>query len=586
MASAGLPSGRPDTVVDAVVIGAGHNGLVSANVLADAGWRVLVLEAADAPGGATASAELTLPGFVHDVGSAFHPLGAVSPVFARLGLGRFGLRWCRAPLALAHPLAGGAAAVIGATDADTATGLQALAPGDGRAWRALMAEWDRVGPSLLATLFAPLPPVRGPLRLLATTGPVGALRLARELLLPVRRFAEERFAGEAAALLLAGCALHADLGPDQAGGAALGWLLAALAQRTGFPVPEGGAGAVTEALLRRLQARGAPVRCGQPVVEVLVDGGRAVGVRTAAGSVVRARRAVVGAVAAPHLVAMVDAATLGDPAAADLARFQWDWGTVKLDFALDGPVPWAAAACRRAAVVHVGGNLDELTGWAAQLAAGRLPAEPFVLVGQQHLADPSRCPPGAATLWAYTRVPRRVRGDAAGVLPVDGSADRSRWSADPAGWKVSAPDPVLATGVLTRGTGAPAVHASGGDRATPGDAEPADEPWLAGFAARVQSRIEAAAPGFGDLVLERRVTGPAGLQGVDGALDGGAIFGGTAQLHQQLALRPAPGWLGPRTPVPGLFLGSSSAHPGGAVHGAPGAHAARAALRASRRRGR
>lgn len=572
-----MPQGAPGAlppVVDAVVVGAGHNGLVAANVLADAGWQVAVVEAADVVGGATRSAELTRPGFVHDVGSAFHPLGAVSPAFARLQLARWGLRWCRAPLALAHPLDDGSAAVIGPTVADTADGLEALAPGDGPAWRELMAEWSRVEPALLRMLFSPLPPVGGALRLLATTGPTGALRLARDLLTPVRRFAEERFTGEAAALLLAGCALHADLGPDQSAGTAIGWLLAALAQRTGFPVPAGGAGAIAGALVRRLRARGGDVWCGRPVTEVVVRRGRAVGIRTAGGDEVTARRAVIAAVAAPALVGhLLDPAALPAGTAAELSRFHWDWSTVKVDWALAGPVPWRAGACRRAGVVHLGGDLDELTAWAAQVSAGQLPSHPFVLVGQQHLADPARCPPGAATLWAYTRVPRRVRGDAglgswpgtsAGTGPGAGStgpgAGRPGW-ADP-GWKVS----------VGSGGARPRDDDTGAGAGRP-------EPWLAGFADRLQARIEAAAPGFGALVLDRHVLGPSGLQAVDPALDGGALFGGTALLHQQLVLRPAPGWIGPRMPVAGLFLGSSSAHPGGAVHGTPGWHAARAALR-------
>ncbi len=550
-----------------MVIGAGHNGLVAANLLADAGWSVVVLEAAASPGGATRSAELTVPGFVHDVGSGFYPLAAVSPAIRRLGLDRHGLRWRHAPLPLAHVRSGGstpgpdpglAPAILPDVDA-TATRLDMETVGDGAAWSALMAEWAAVEPALLRLLFAPLPAVVPALRLLARTGPRKAARLARTMLLPVRRLAEERFAGEGAGLLLAGSALHADLGPEQSASAAFGWLLCALAQRVGFPVAEGGAGRIADALVDRLAARGGTVCCGQRAVRVVVRGGRAVAVRTAGGIDIRARRAVLGAISAPALLGrLVGPDALGPTATADLERFGWDHGTVKVDWALRGPVPWEADAARRAGVVHVADDLDGLTHWAAELATGHLPSAPFVIAGQQSLADPTRCPPGAATLWAYTRVPRRVRGDAAGVLGGDHDV----------------------RGVTThRAAGQPAT----GDRWT-GDAAagPAPEPWLAGFADRVQARIEAAAPGFGDLVVDRHVVGPSGLQAGDDNLDGGAINGGTAQLHQQALLRPLPGWGRATTPIAGLFLASASAHPGGAVHGAPGAHAARAALRAHR----
>ncbi|MDA8268772.1 MAG: NAD(P)/FAD-dependent oxidoreductase [Actinomycetota bacterium] len=556
-------AGEPPDQVDAVVIGAGHNGLVAANLLADAGWSVVVLEAAASPGGATSSAELTVPGFVHDVGSGFYPLAAVSPVIRRLGLDGHGLRWRHAPLPLAHarpsgPGPGLAPAILPDADA-TATRLEMETAGDGAAWSALMAEWAAVEPALLRLLFAPLPAVVPALRLLARTGPREAARLARTMLLPVRRLAEERFAGEGAALLLAGSALHADLGPEQSASAAFGWLLCALAQRVGFPVAEGGAGRIADALVDRLATRGGTVCCGQRAVRVVVRGGRAVAVRTAGGIDIRARRAVLGAISAPALLGrLVGPDALGPTATADLERFSWDHGTVKVDWALSAPVPWEADVARQAGVVHVADDLDGLTRWAAELATGHLPSAPFVIAGQQSLADTTRCPPGAATLWAYTRVPRRVRGDAAGVLgdhDIRGSTTR-------------------------RAAEQPAI---GGHWTGEAPTGPAPEPWLAGFADRLQARIEAAAPGFGDLVVDRHVLGPSGLQAGDDSLDGGALNGGTAQLHQQALLRPLPGWGRATTPIAGLFLASASAHPGGAVHGAPGAHAARAALRSHRR---
>jgi phytoene dehydrogenase-like protein len=171
--------------------------------------------------------------------------------------------------------------------------------------------------------------------------------------------------------------------------------------------------------------------------------------------------------------------------------------------------------------------MDQLTQWSADLAKGLVPAEPFLVFGQQSLADPTRCPPGTATAWAYTRVPRRIRGDAGGAL----------------------------TGAWT----------------------PAE---LDAFADRMEARVEALAPGFRDLVQGRHVAGPAQMEAADTSLRGGAINGGTAQLHQQLVFRPTPGMARPETPVTGLFLASSSAHPGGGVHGAPGANAARVALAA------
>lgn len=394
--------------VDAVVVGAGHNGLVAANLLADAGWDVQVCEAAQAPGGAVRSAEITAPGFVSDLASAFHPLGAASPVLRELDLGAHGLVWRHAPAVLARPTPDGRCAVLHRRLDDTADALDDDHPGDGAAWRAHVAQWDRIGDDVLAAALRPFPPVRPATRLLRTLGTGDALRLARMLVQPVARMAREHFGGRAAPLLLAGNALHTDLGPDSAAGAAYGWLLAMLGQRVGFPVPEGGAGALTDALVARLAARGGRLDCGRPVRTVLVGpSGRASGVVDASGQRVLARRAVLADVDAPRLYRdLVGEEHLPARFVADLDRFQWDHSTVKLDWALDGPVPWTAPGARSAGTVHLGADLDGLRRYAADLTAGRLPGDPFLLFGQMTTADPTRSPPGTESAWAYTHVPR------------------------------------------------------------------------------------------------------------------------------------------------------------------------------------
>src|SRR5829696_380031 len=287
--------------VDAVVIGAGHNGLVAANMLAERGWRVLVLEQQAEPGGAVKSGQITEPGFTSDLFSAFYPLAAASPALRALRLQEHGVRWRRAPLPVAHPQPDGRCAVLSLDVDETAASLEHFAPGDGDAWRAFYATWEQAGGPFMDALLRPFPPLRGSARLAAALGPRGLLRFTRFALLPVRRLAEERFRGEGGAWLLAGNALHADLTPDSAGGGLFGWVLCGLGQQYGFPVPEGGAGRLTDALLARLHAHGGRVECGVAVERVLVRGGRAVGVRTSGGEDVSASRAVLATTVAPTL---------------------------------------------------------------------------------------------------------------------------------------------------------------------------------------------------------------------------------------------------------------------------------------------
>ena len=517
---------------DAVVVGAGPNGLVAANLLADAGWSVTVLEAAHEPGGAVRTGELTLPGFRHDLFSAFYPLAVASPALRDLRLEDHGLRWRHAPFVLAHPLPDGRCAVLSRDLDVTARSLEAFAPGDGQAWRTMYAGWSRVSDQILDALLGPFPPLGAALRLGARLGVRGTRRLVRQLLLPARRMGEELFRGEGAALLLGGNGLHSDLAPEAAGSGVFGWLLSCLGQQRGFPVPEGGAGELTRALVRRLEAAGGRVLCDARVARVVVRHGRAVAVETESGESFTARRAVLADVAAPQLYGdLVGPGVLPAGFTSDLEHFQWDASTVKVDWALNGPVPWQAEEARSAGTVHLADDFDNLTVFAAQLAMSRLPDRPFMIVGQQSRFDPTRAPPGCETVWAYTRVPRRVRADAAGALQTGGG----------------------------------------------------EHEWLAGFVERMEARIEARAPGFSGLVRGRHVFGPSDLERADASLVGGAINGGTAQLHQQLVFRPVPGTGRPETPVAGLYLASASAHPGGGVHGACGANAARAALRGARR---
>ncbi len=514
-------------MADAVVIGAGHNGLVAANLLADAGWSVVVLEATGTAGGAVRTAELTLPGFHHDVFSAFYPLAAASPVIRALRLEEHGLRWCRAPAVLAHPFPDGRCALLSTDLDETARSVAGFSAGDGDAWRAMIGGWDRISESLLEAITSPFPPLKPVARIAGRLGALGVLRLVRTSLLPVRRLGEELFAGEGAPILLGGSALHADLAPEGAASALYGWLLCCLGQRFGFPVPEGGAGRLAAALVRRLESAGGQLRLDSPVSGIVVRAGRAVAVRTAGGEELDARRAVIADVAAPILFGdLLRREDLPPSFLADLARFQWDMATVKVDWALSGPIPWTAPEARRAGSVHVADDFANLTEFSAQIAMGALPARPFLLVGQQSGADPTRSPPGTETAWAYTHVPRHPGSDGGGTLPTEG----------------------------------------------------AGEPWLDGFVERLQARIEALAPGFEQLVLARHVLSPGGMQAEDPNLVGGAINGGTAQVHQQLLFRPLPGMGRPETPVARLFLASASAHPGGGVHGGPGANAARAAL--------
>lgn len=512
---------------DAIVIGAGPNGLVAANLLVDAGWSVLVLEAQATPGGAVRSDREVHPDFVHDTMSSFYPLAAVSPVVQGLGLDRFGLAWRHAPAVLGHlePVSGEWALLHRDRDV-TATLLEQLQPSDGEAWLALCELWNQVGEQLVGALLSPFPPVRAGAGLLRRVAAPGGLDVVRSLLLPALDLVNDRFTGPAPRLLVAGSASHADIPLDAPGSGLMGLVLTMMGQQVGWPVPEGGAGRLTDALVQRAESGGATVRYSAEVREVVVVDGRAVGVRLADGEPIRARAVLADVIASRLYGALVPADRLPRRTRRRIQHFRLDPSTVKVDWALCGPVPWARQPPHAPGTVHIADSVTEMSQTAVQIQAGVVPSHPFLLFGQMTTTDPTRSSPGTESAWAYTHVPQETVGDA-GPEGILGSWD----------------------------------HAD-----------------LERMADRMQARVERLAPGFSSRIVARRILGPHELEARNANLVGGAVNGGTAQLHQQLFLRPIPGTGRAETPIRGLYLASSSAHPGGGVHGAAGSNAARAAL--------
>jgi phytoene dehydrogenase-like protein len=381
------------TAPDCVVVGAGPNGLAAAVTLARAGRSTVVLEAAEEPGGGCRTLPLTLPGFLHDVCSAVHPLAVASPAFRALPLAAHGLTWIDPPAAVAHPLDDGTAVLLERGLAETAAGLGE----DAAAYRSLIgplvARWDALADEALSLPHVPRHPL-----LLARFG-LRALRSAR-------RLATSAFRGARARALFAGIAGHSILPLEAAGSAAVGLLLAAAGHAVGWPIPRGGAGQIAAALVADLRAHGGEVVTGRrvdslddlpPARTVLLD--------------LTARQAA--AVAGPRLP---------ERYRRRLLAFRYGPGAFKLDWALAGPIPWRARDCARAATVHVGGTLEEIAASEAAAWRGEHAERPFVLLAQPTLFDPTRAPAGRHTAWAYCHVPNGSAADMA--ARIEGQVER------------------------------------------------------------------------------------------------------------------------------------------------------------------
>ncbi|MCU1589707.1 MAG: FAD-dependent oxidoreductase [Frankiales bacterium] len=387
--------------VDAVVIGAGPNGLTAATLLARAGWSVELLERRAVAGGAVGSIT-TDRGYLHDWGSAFYGVLHTFPVLQQLGLDRR-VAWAHTDVPVAAVWDRSAAAgVMRRTAEATAAGLGR----DGRAWLDAVAWWERLGVPLFDAMMGPVGAPLPLARFAGRTTPREVMATARTLLEPVEDWVRLRFADDPARMLFASNATHADIGVDSPGSTPAAMLLAMAAQTHGMPVPVGGAKVLAAAMVEAAEEAGVVVRTGVDVTSVVVRGGRAVGVLCADGTGVSARRAVVADVA-PTILArdLVGEEHLPGDWLEQLRRHRYTSGYFRVDVDLSAPAPWADDALREAMVVHISGDMDELAMSQAQVRRGLVPDIPQLILGQQALADPSRVPAGAAGLWVECHCP-------------------------------------------------------------------------------------------------------------------------------------------------------------------------------------
>jgi phytoene dehydrogenase-like protein len=497
---------------EVVVIGSGPNGLVAACLLARRGLRVLCLEGNPRrPGGALGTEEGTIPGFHHDVGAAFFPLGQVSPAYKELPLEEHGLTWSWGEFDSCHPALDGSEACISRDRELTAKHFGSAV--DGARFQALVDWHARIQEPLVGALFSPFPSMGPMLRV----GVGNLLRITWLFLKSTAGLSRGWFESETARRVLPGLALHADVGPDDAFGAPLAYVLGFTAATVGFPVPRGGAQSITNALVTILEEHGGKLRLGARVKRVVVRERRAVAVQLTSGEEIAVSRGILADTSAPALfLELLPEEHVSGRIVRRMKRFPYAWGTFKVDWALSGPVPWISDTARRSAVVHLGESIEDLSRFTAEVRDGKLPERPYLVIGQQSLLDPTRAPPGQHTLYGYTHAPSNPEG----------------------GWKE-------------------AKHV---------------------FADRVEQRIEELAPGFKATILERRVVAPPDLEAQNPNLVGGDLGGGSSAWHNQLVFRPVFPYFRYRTPVDGLYLCSSYAHPGGGAHGMCGYNAARALL--------
>ncbi len=525
---------------DAVLIGAGHNALVCAAYLARAGWSTLVLERAERPGGAVQSAELTRPGYVHDLFATNMNLFLGSPVAAELGaeLERHGLRYASSDRPFANVYPDGRALRVRQGAAETLAEFEGHDPADAEGWRELDALYERLSPALFSLYGSRLDArslARVAMAQVPALGPAGCRELARLLVSSTRELAETYLHSPEAHALLACWGMHLDFGPDVSGGAMFPFLEAFTDMRTGISIAEGGAAKLIDALAGLGAERGMELRTGAEVTRVRVAGGRAVGVELAGGERIEARRAVIAGVTPPILDGLLTGGSLPEAVRVAARRYTFGPGTLMVHLALSRPPEWAAGPeLSQFAYVHVAPYVHDLAETYAQASAGLLPAEPMLVVGQTSAVDPSRIPAGegGAVLWVQVRaLPARIRGDAAGSIQA---------------------------------------------RDWPAAAEP--------YADRVLAKLERYAPGVGETVLDRAVLTPADLERHDPNLAGGDSIAGSMHLRQNFLFRPFPAVADYETGIDRLMMVGAATWPGAGVNAISGYNVAQKLLAAPARR--
>ena len=509
---------------DAVLVGAGHNALACAALLAARGWRVAVLEGAEAPGGAVRTLPLTLPGFRHDWAAMNLSLFAGSAFFRtyQKELTAAGLAFAPAADCFATAFPDGSWLGVSTDLAATQARIAAQSPRDAETWGRLAAAFPAEAETLFALLGSPMRLrafARIGWRSLRRRGPGGSADLVRFLLASPRAWLTETFESEKVRALLAAWGMHLDFAPDIAGGALFPYLEGMANQSFGMVLGRGGADTMIRALVAMIERRGGRVECGARVVRILREGGAATGVELADGRRLRARRAVIAGVAPRALVDGLLGGSSGGGSGdarfdAAMRGFAHAPGTMMIHLALADLPDWAAGPeLRRFAYVHLAPTLDQMARTYAEAQAGLLPAEPVLVVGQPTAIDPSRAPAGRHVLWIQLRMaPGRIAGDATGAI-----AARD-WAA-------------------------------------------AAEP----FAERALDILEAYAPGTRAKILARRIVTPADLEAANPNLVGGDQLCGSHHLSQHFLFRPARGHAAGDTPVPRLYLTGAAVWPGAGV---------------------
>ncbi|MFF5257881.1 phytoene desaturase family protein [Actinomadura viridis] len=515
---------------DAIVIGSGVNGLVAAAELAGAGWSVTLVEGNTRLGGFIASDERTLPGYVHDTFSSWHPLFVSGPAYAALGedLRRHGLAYRNTDGPLTASVADDGRAVVADRDPEaTAAGFA-----DAEDRRRYLAALDRLagnaGPigALMGSEITASALLRNGGGLVRGLGRAGAESWLRDLATSGRAWCRREFTGPEVDHLWAPWLLHAGLSPDHASGGFMIPVLASTMHGAGLPVVEGGAGRFVAAFESLLRSRGVEILTGAPVDLITVEGGRATGV-VAGGRTLRAARAVVASVTPTALYGrLLPPGSVSRAVVREARGFRYGRGEMQIHVALSGPPDWRDDRLARVPLLHVSDGSASTGIACAQAEAGLLPDRPTVVVGQQYVLDPSRVPEGTASLWFQLQeTPFAPVGDAAGELDAAGA-----WT------------PELARG----------------------------------YAARVLDRVARHAPGLHEKVIAIDVITPADLAASNPNAEFGDPYGGSAELDQNFFWRPLPGARHHRTPVRGLWHIGASTHPGAGLGGVSGHLAARA----------